>query len=100
MSRDAQSWLDAAMRAKQAATAAADATDAAELANAADASGVNGSVLSPCIGVCLMDSESGFCRGCLRTLGEIAAWAGATNADRRAIRASLPGRQGLVKPPL
>ena len=85
MSRDAQSWLDAAARAKQVSTDAADTT------------ATNNSVLSPCIGVCLMDSESGHCRGCFRTLGEIAAWSGATNDDRRAIRASLPARQALVK---
>ena len=82
MSRDAQSWLDAAARAKQ---ATAESTDA------------DVAVLSPCIAVCTMDNESGFCRGCLRTLGEIAAWAGASNADRRAIIASLPARQALVK---
>lgn len=85
MSRDAQSWLDAAARAKQ---VSADATDTTATTD---------SVLSPCIGVCLMDNESGLCRGCLRTLGEIASWSGATNDDRRAIRASLPARQALVK---
>ena len=79
--RNAQSWLDAANRAKQHASMA----DPAE------------PVLSPCVGVCLMDSDSGFCRGCLRTLGEIAAWSGATGDDRRAIKASLPARRALVK---
>ena len=77
--RDAQSWLDAAARAKL------------ESENP---------VLSPCVGVCLMDADSGFCRGCLRTLGEIAAWSGAPNEDRRAIKASLPARRAQVKQPL
>ena len=86
MSRDAQSWLDDAARAKQV------------TADAADTTATSDSVLSPCIGVCLMDSESGLCRGCFRTLDEIAAWSGATNDDRRAIRASLPARLALVKP--
>jgi predicted Fe-S protein YdhL (DUF1289 family) len=31
-------------------------------------------VLSPCIGVCVIDVDSGYCTGCWRTLGEIAAW--------------------------
>ena len=82
--RNAQSWLDAATRAKQR-EPRADETEP---------------VLSPCVGVCLMDGDTGFCRGCLRTLGEIAAWSGATNDDRRAIRASLPARRALVKHPL
>ena len=82
--RDAQSWLDAVTRTKQRAPTP-DETEP---------------VLSPCVGVCLMDSDTGFCRGCLRTLGEIAAWSGATNDDRRAIRASLPARRALVKHPL
>ena len=74
--RDAQSWLDAAARAKQAA---------------------DNPELSPCIAICQMDPDTSFCRGCLRTLGEIAAWAGASNADRRAIKASLPARRAQLK---
>ena len=30
-------------------------------------------VLSPCTGVCTL-GEDGFCEGCLRSAGEIAAW--------------------------
>ena len=82
--RDAKSWLDAATCAKQHASMADEAEP----------------VLSPCVGVCLMDGDTGFCRGCLRTLGEIAAWSGATNHDRRTIKASLPARRALVKNPL
>ena len=29
---------------------------------------------SPCVSVCQMDSEDGFCLGCYRTRAEIAAW--------------------------
>jgi predicted Fe-S protein YdhL (DUF1289 family) len=29
---------------------------------------------SPCIGVCRIDQDTGWCRGCRRTLGEIADW--------------------------
>jgi predicted Fe-S protein YdhL (DUF1289 family) len=29
---------------------------------------------SPCVNVCQMDPETGLCRGCLRTLDEIAGW--------------------------
>jgi predicted Fe-S protein YdhL (DUF1289 family) len=30
---------------------------------------------SPCIGVCRIDRDTGWCEGCLRTLDEIADWA-------------------------
>ena len=30
--------------------------------------------LSPCVGMCVMDEESGWCKGCYRTLDEIKAW--------------------------
>jgi predicted Fe-S protein YdhL (DUF1289 family) len=29
---------------------------------------------SPCIGVCVINSQTQYCDGCLRTLEEIAAW--------------------------
>ncbi|HSF49066.1 MAG TPA: DUF1289 domain-containing protein [Burkholderiales bacterium] len=40
---------------------------------------------SPCIKVCVLDEELGLCRGCLRTLDEIARWGNASNAEREAI---------------
>lgn len=30
--------------------------------------------LSPCVGVCRIDRETGWCEGCWRTLDEIADW--------------------------
>lgn len=39
-------------------------------------------VPSPCISVCRVDADSGWCDGCLRTLEEIAAWGGLDNAAR------------------
>ncbi|MDH5338586.1 MAG: DUF1289 domain-containing protein, partial [Rubrivivax sp.] len=36
--------------------------------------GVTGPVPSPCINVCQMDEATGWCRGCLRTIDEIALW--------------------------
>ncbi len=41
-------------------------------------------VPSPCIGVCLVDSES-TCTGCLRSVEEIAAWSTATDPQRAQI---------------
>lgn len=48
--------------------------------------------LSPCIGVCKIDAASRLCTGCLRTLDEIAAWGGMSEAERRAVMADLPQR--------
>jgi len=44
-----------------------------------------GFVPSPCIGLCLMDAQTGWCEGCFRTIEEIVAWGSATDADKRAV---------------
>ena len=42
-------------------------------------------VPSPCISVCRIDADSGCCEGCLRTLGEIAAWSQLGNDAKRGV---------------
>ena len=59
---------------------------------AADAS-LGPTPVSPCVGICLMDPTTRTCRGCLRTVEEIAAWYGATPAEKRAIIARLAERR-------
>jgi uncharacterized protein len=55
---------------------------------------------SPCIGICRIDTQRGWCEGCLRTLDEIAAWSRLDPAGRQAVFVLLPGRRlALVKPP-
>ena len=49
--------------------------------------------VSPCVGICLMDPKTRTCRGCLRTIDEIARWYGATAAEKRAILAGLAERR-------
>ncbi len=44
---------------------------------------------SPCMSVCVMDEGSGLCRGCLRTLEEIAQWGNADTATKRAVWARI-----------
>lgn len=44
-----------------------------------------GPLPSPCIGVCEMDARSGLCRGCTRTIAEIAQWGMAPEMQRRTI---------------
>jgi predicted Fe-S protein YdhL (DUF1289 family) len=41
-----------------------------------------GQIPSPCVGVCRLDPHTGLCDGCLRTAAEIAAWPGASDAER------------------
>jgi hypothetical protein len=48
---------------------------------------------SPCLGICLMDPATRQCRGCLRTIEEIAGWHEASVAKRRALVAALEARR-------
>jgi predicted Fe-S protein YdhL (DUF1289 family) len=48
--------------------------------------------LSPCTGVCVLDENAGWCRGCRRTLDEIAAWRDMTQDEQRAVLQKLPAR--------
>jgi uncharacterized protein len=50
-------------------------------------------VASPCTSVCTIDSVSGFCAGCLRTLDEIAGWISLSDDEKRAVLAALPARR-------
>lgn len=49
-------------------------------------------VSTPCTKVCVIDPETRICRGCRRTLDEIAAWGRMSEADRLAIMAVLDRR--------
>ena len=47
---------------------------------------------TPCVNICLLDSETGLCVGCGRTIEEIASWASMSDSDRRAIMAQFAKR--------
>jgi predicted Fe-S protein YdhL (DUF1289 family) len=49
-------------------------------------------ISSPCTKVCTVDPRSGLCRGCGRTLDEIAQWGSLSEAQRLHIMAQLPQR--------
>jgi len=51
------------------------------------------SVASPCDKVCVMDPASGLCRGCRRTLDEIARWSAMSEAEQRAVLKALAARR-------
>jgi predicted Fe-S protein YdhL (DUF1289 family) len=50
-------------------------------------------LVSPCIGICLMDPATRTCRGCLRTIDEIAGWYDASAAEKQTILARLAARR-------
>jgi predicted Fe-S protein YdhL (DUF1289 family) len=47
---------------------------------------------SPCLKVCLMDPHSALCKGCFRTLDEIARWSSMTEEERERVLKDLPLR--------
>lgn len=49
-------------------------------------------VTSPCVGVCIMDDETGWCEGCRRTLDEIAGWVAMGETGRDRVMAALSER--------
>jgi uncharacterized protein len=51
---------------------------------------------SPCLGICLMDPATRQCRGCLRTIEEIAGWLDASVAEKHALIAVLAARRAAL----
>ncbi len=50
-------------------------------------------VASPCTSVCIIDSVTGLCGGCFRTLEEIAAWIDFSATEKREVIAALDARR-------
>jgi uncharacterized protein len=50
-------------------------------------------VPSPCIKVCLLDLSTGLCRGCLRTVDEIAEWMEMSPEEKLATLERVAGRR-------
>jgi uncharacterized protein len=48
---------------------------------------------SPCIAVCVLDPASGYCRGCFRTIDEIAQWPALAAEEKRRILAAVTARR-------
>ena len=53
----------------------------------------DGRVASPCVNVCHMDADTGWCAGCLRSIDEIAGWSRLPDAARLAVLEALPARR-------
>lgn len=54
---------------------------------------------SPCVSVCVMDDASGYCRGCWRSIDEIAAWSTLDDAGKRAVWQCIPARAAAADQP-
>ncbi|HVC51861.1 MAG TPA: DUF1289 domain-containing protein [Stellaceae bacterium] len=54
--------------------------------------------VSPCVGICLMDPVTRLCRGCLRSIDEIAAWYEASIAEKHAILGRIATRRAESVP--
>jgi hypothetical protein len=52
---------------------------------------------SPCISVCQMDEQTGWCIGCLRNIEEIGAWSTNTNQDKHAVWQRIGERLEFLK---
>jgi len=52
-------------------------------------------VPSPCVAVCQMQADTGWCWGCRRTLKEIAEWSMLDNPARRAVWHTITLRLGV-----
>lgn len=54
---------------------------------------------TPCVKICRIDTRTGFCFGCARTLAEIAGWRDASEEERERIVAALPARLERLQEP-
>ncbi|MBY9067910.1 DUF1289 domain-containing protein [Hyphomonas sp. WL0036] len=54
-------------------------------------------IKSPCIKVCAVDGQTGFCLGCGRTLQEIGTWTRLGSDGRDAVMVLLPERIERLK---
>jgi predicted Fe-S protein YdhL (DUF1289 family) len=54
-------------------------------ATAAAPAVIPASIASPCVSICKMDTASGLCTGCQRTIDEIASWSRYSDAEKQAV---------------
>ena len=54
-------------------------------------------IISPCVGVCSIELESGLCIGCLRSSSEIAMWPQIDRQRAYQIMKEIKGRSILKK---
>lgn len=52
---------------------------------------------SPCILICSIEAESGYCHGCGRTIAEISGWTLYSDERRKELMAELPARMASLE---
>ena len=57
------------------------------------------SPISPCVSICEMDPQRGWCVGCLRTLDEIARWPTMSRSQQQLVWSSLEQRRQSLSNP-
>ena len=50
-------------------------------------------LISPCAGVCILNTETKFCLGCYRTINEIARWQDMSADDQHLVMIELAKRR-------
>ncbi|MGD2141458.1 MAG: DUF1289 domain-containing protein [Burkholderiales bacterium] len=53
-------------------------------------------VESPCVNVCQIDSATGLCFGCMRSMDEIANWLEMTNEEKRQVLDRIEQRKAAA----
>jgi predicted Fe-S protein YdhL (DUF1289 family) len=53
-------------------------------------------VRTPCVKLCQLDEATKLCKGCFRSVDEIASWLQMTDAARDAVMAGLPARRAAL----
>jgi uncharacterized protein len=53
---------------------------------------------SPCTNLCVIDPDTGWCKGCARTLDEIARWADMSPEEQWDVVRAIRARRGEVEP--
>jgi len=51
-------------------------------------------VLSPCVSICVLDSDTGYCLGCLRSRDEIQGWPRLSAGQKQQLLDELEQRRG------
>ncbi|MBC8118575.1 MAG: DUF1289 domain-containing protein [Burkholderiaceae bacterium] len=58
-----------------------------------DSPAASAAVPSPCVSVCNMNADTGWCEGCHRTIDEIARWSRMSDAEKSAVWTQLKLRR-------
>jgi predicted Fe-S protein YdhL (DUF1289 family) len=55
-------------------------------------------VPSPCVSICDLDETSGYCKGCWRTIDEVASWLYYSDDEKAQVIDKLEQRKQQIQP--